>query len=57
DNPITHNMNVDYNAYEGFEITGVSETVLSRGRTVIEDNKYVGKEGDGEFIKRGLFSD
>jgi len=50
-------MNVDYNAYEGFEITGVSETVLSRGRTVIEDNKYVGKEGDGEFIKRGLFSD
>ncbi|NQT96927.1 MAG: dihydropyrimidinase, partial [Candidatus Marinimicrobia bacterium] len=53
DNPITHNMNVDYNAYEGFEITGVSETVLSRGRTVIEDNKYVGKEGDGEFIKRG----
>ena len=57
DNPITHNMNVDYNAYEGFEITGVSETVLSRGKTVIEDNKYVGKEGDGEFIKRGLFSE
>ncbi|MCK5330440.1 MAG: dihydropyrimidinase [Candidatus Marinimicrobia bacterium] len=57
DNPITHNMNVDYNAYEGFEITGVSETVLSRGRTVIEDNKYVGKEGDGEFIKRELFSE
>ncbi|MBC8401778.1 MAG: dihydropyrimidinase [Candidatus Marinimicrobia bacterium] len=57
DNPITHNMNVDYNAYEGFEVTGVSETVLSRGKMVIEDNKYVGKEGDGEFIKRGLFSD
>ncbi|MBC8400604.1 MAG: dihydropyrimidinase [Candidatus Marinimicrobia bacterium] len=57
DNPITHNMNVDYNAYEGFEITGVSETVLSRGKTVIEDNKYVGKEGDGQFLKRGLFSD
>ncbi len=57
DNPITHNMNVDYNAYEGFEITGVSETVLSRGKTVIEDTKYVGKEGDGEFIKRGLFSE
>lgn len=57
DNPITHNMNVDYNAYEGFEVQGVSETVLSRGKIVIEDNKYVGQEGDGQFIKRGLFSD
>ncbi len=57
DNPITHNMNVDYNAYEGFEVTGISETVLSRGKTIIEDNKYIGKEGDGEFIKRGLFSE
>ncbi|NQV36695.1 MAG: dihydropyrimidinase [Candidatus Marinimicrobia bacterium] len=57
DNPITHNMNVDYNAYEGFEVNGVSETVLSRGKIVVEDNKYVGNEGDGQFLKRGLFSD
>ncbi len=55
-NPVTHNMNVDYNAYEGFEITGVSETVLSRGKIVIHNHEYVGHEGDGEFIKRGLFS-
>ena len=49
----THHMNVDYSAYEGKKIKGVVETVLSRGRVVIEDGKYLGKPGDGSFIKRG----
>ena len=34
-NPCSHHMNVDYSAYEGFEVTGWTETVLSRGRVVI----------------------
>ena len=55
-NPVTHNMNVDYSAYEGFKITGVSETVISRGKVVIEDCKYVGSKGDGQFLKRGTYS-
>ena len=49
----THHMNVDYSAYEGFNVKGVVETVLSRGNVVIEDGEYVGKKGDGQFIKRG----
>ena len=49
----THHMNVDYNCYEGREVTGVTETVLSRGKVIIEDGKYVGKPGDGNFLKRG----
>lgn len=49
----THHMNVDYSAYEGKTITGVVETVLSRGRVVIENGEYVGKAGDGQFLKRG----
>ncbi len=56
-NPVMHNMNVDYNAYEGFEVTGISETVISRGKVIIEDCKYVGKSGDGRFLKRGLYSE
>ncbi len=56
-NPITHNMNVDYNAYEGFKIAGVSETVLARGKVIIDDCSYCGKMGDGQFLKRGLFSE
>jgi dihydropyrimidinase len=49
----THHMNVDYSAYEGKKIKGVVETVLSRGRVVIEHGEYKGKSGDGRFIKRG----
>jgi dihydropyrimidinase len=49
----THHMNVDYSAYEGKTIRGVVETVLSRGRVVIEDGEYKGKAGDGRFLKRG----
>jgi dihydropyrimidinase len=48
----THHMNIDYNCYEGMEVTGVTETVLSRGRLVIENEKFVGKQGDGQFLKR-----
>ncbi len=49
----THHMNVDYSAYEGKTIKGVVETVLSRGRVVIENGEYKGKPGDGQFLKRG----
>ncbi len=54
-NACTHHMNVDYNAYEGFEVTGFTETVLSRGKVIIDNCEYVGKKGDGQFLKRGLY--
>ena len=54
-NTCTHHMNVDYNTYEGFEVTGFTETVLSRGKVIIEKCEYVGKKGDGHFLKRGLY--
>jgi dihydropyrimidinase len=52
----THHMNVDYSAYEGMKVQGVAKTVLSRGKVVIEDGKYLGKPGDGQFLKRSTFS-
>lgn len=54
-NTCTHHMNVDYNSYEGFEVTGFTETVLSRGKVIIDKCEYVGKKGDGRFLKRGLY--
>ena len=48
----TLHMNVDYNPYEGREVTGVTETVLSRGRVIIEGGQFVGRAGAGAFIKR-----
>jgi dihydropyrimidinase len=49
----THHMNVDYSAYEGRKVQGTVETVLSRGRVVVEENEFKGKAGDGQFLKRG----
>jgi dihydropyrimidinase len=49
----THHMNVDYSAYEGRTVKGSVETVLSRGRVVIEGGEYKGRAGDGQFLKRG----
>ncbi|MCU0238169.1 MAG: dihydropyrimidinase [Pyrinomonadaceae bacterium] len=46
-------MNVDYCTYEGKKIKGKVETVLSRGRVVIENGECLVEKGSGEFIKRG----
>jgi dihydropyrimidinase len=52
----SHHMNVDYSAYEGMKVKGVTKTVLSRGRVVIDDGEFTGKPGDGQFLQRGTFS-
>ena len=48
----THHMKVDYNPYEGREVTGVTETVLSRGKVIIENGTFTGRAGAGAFVKR-----
>ncbi len=48
----THHMKVDYNPYEGRQVTGAAETVLSRGRVIVEGGKFTGKPGSGAFLKR-----
>jgi len=55
-NTCTHHMKVDYNTFEGFKVQGISETVISRGKIVVNNCEYTGKKGDGKFIKRGLFT-
>ena len=49
----THHMDVDYSAYEGREITGKVETVMSKGKVIIEDGRYLGAKGDGQYLRRG----
>ncbi|MEU4647040.1 dihydropyrimidinase [Nocardia fluminea] len=50
----THHMNMDHSAWEGFEIDGHVDTVLSRGRVIVDDGAYHGRAGHGRFIRRGL---
>jgi len=52
----THHMRVDYSMFEGIEVTGVTDTVLSRGKVVIQGNKFLGRAGAGEFLKRALYT-
>ena len=52
----THHMRVDYSAYEGRKVRGVTETVLSRGNVIVENGTFKGKAGDGRFLKRGTFA-
>lgn len=49
--PATHHMRVDYSAYEGHEIQGWTETVISRGRVVV-DKGNLSTAGAGRFVKR-----
>jgi dihydropyrimidinase len=49
----THHMNMDYSAWEGFEVAGRVDTVISRGTVVVRDREYVGSKGHGRYLKRG----
>lgn len=48
----THHMRVDYSMFEGIHVKGVPKVVMSRGRVVVENGKFTGKAGAGEFLKR-----
>lgn len=52
----THHMNVDYNGYEGWELTGKVKTVLLRGQVAIHENECFLQKGYGQFIKRRAFT-
>ena len=52
----THHMQVDYSAYEGWELQGWTRTVLSRGRVIVRDGALVA-DGGGRFIHRARRGD
>src|ERR1700691_4965557 len=52
----THHMRVDYSMFEGIEVTGMPDVVLCRGRVVVEGDKFLGRAGQGEFLRRSTYS-
>jgi len=48
----TLHMKVDYNPYEGREVTGVTDTVISRGTVIVDGGTFTGRAGAGSFLKR-----
>jgi dihydropyrimidinase len=50
----THHMNMDHSAWEGYEIDGHVDWVMSRGTVLVDESGYVGTKGHGRFLKRDL---
>ena len=48
----THHMAVDYSMYEGKKVKGNTDVVISRGEVIVEKEKFFGKPGRGNFVKR-----
>lgn len=44
--------NVGYTPYEGKEITGWPEIIISRGRIIVKDGQLHAQAGDGQYIPR-----
>src|SRR5436853_1720451 len=52
----THHMRVDYSMFEGIEVRGMPDQVLSRGRMIVDRDEFLGRAGSGEFLRRSTYS-
>ena len=48
----THHSRCDYNLYEGTQVQGSPETVLLRGKVIVDHDELLGEPGDGQFVRR-----
>ncbi len=53
----SHHSNVDYNLFEGTEVTGAPDVVLVRGQVIVEADELVAQPGAGRFVKRARFGE
>ncbi len=52
----THHMNVDYNAYEGWQVQGKARTTILRGTVAVDNGEAFIGEGFGKYLKRPPFN-
>jgi dihydropyrimidinase len=54
----THHSTCDYNLFEGTEVTGMPEMLISRGKVIVDGDELTAEAGShGEFIKRSAFNE
>jgi dihydropyrimidinase len=57
DRKVTYGINhahhrTDYNLYEGWELIGYPEKVFLRGRLIVDGERWLGRAGEGKFLRR-----
>jgi dihydropyrimidinase len=52
----THHMRIDYSMFEGIQVTGMPDAVLSRGKVVVQQDKFLGRAGQGQFLRRATYA-
>jgi len=53
--PAVLHQNVDYTINQGRTVRGLPETVLLRGKVIVERREFVGRAGNGRFLHRARF--
>ncbi len=48
----THHSLVDYSLYEGRTVTGKVEKVFLRGQLIVDGDRWLGREGQGQYQRR-----
>ena len=43
---------IDYNVFEGIEVTGLPRFTLTRGKVAVTEDKVSAEQGHGEFVRR-----
>ncbi|XP_035217248.1 dihydropyrimidinase-like [Stegodyphus dumicola] len=52
----SHHQSVDFNIFEGLEIQGIPEYVISKGKVVVDNGKVNVTQGAGDYISTEVFS-
>jgi dihydropyrimidinase len=52
----THKQNIDYNIFEGMEVTGCASHTLSQGKIVYADGELDVERGAGKYIEKPPFA-
>ncbi|MBW2056331.1 MAG: dihydropyrimidinase [Deltaproteobacteria bacterium] len=50
----TLHMVADFCCLEGMKVRGYPVVTMSRGKVIVEDGRFLGKEGDGRFLERKI---
>ena len=42
--------------FEGIKVKGMPDVVMSKGRVLVEKDRFLGKAGGGSFLRRSTYA-